>query len=69
MEGLTPGRIVHFVTVDGLHLAALVVTIFNKQEGRVGLQSFDMLGSVGRHDVPYDESGKTPYSWHWIEKA
>ncbi len=40
MDGLTPGRIVHYVTDDGVHLPAIVVRVWNDLVGVVNLTVF-----------------------------
>lgn len=81
MDGLTEGRIVHYVLPDGRskgeHRPAIVVKVWNKEIGYVNLQVFTDFSNDG---VPY-ESGQywatsvnysedpQPRTWHWIEKA
>lgn len=73
MEGLTEGRIVHFVVSDIQHRAAIIVNIKDREQGIIDLFVFSM---------PQDERGgffmylDATYSainlintWHWIEKA
>jgi hypothetical protein len=77
MEGLTEGRMCHFVIPDGpqegTHRPAIVVHVGDSNV--VNLQVF----TDGRNDgadtgtrwvqaVKYSED-KTPGTWHWIEKA
>jgi hypothetical protein len=74
MDGLTEGRIVHFVTEHGRHLAAIVVKVWSKEHGTVNLTVFndyahDMEGNTMQQtSVNYSEDFQ-PNSWHWIEKA
>lgn len=84
MDGLTEGRMVHFVMGDdsnhpNSHRPAVVVNAWggNPPEGRVNLQVFTDFGNDGKAyesgthwatSVPYSEDPK-PYTWHWIEKA
>jgi hypothetical protein len=80
MEGLTEGRMVHFVLEDGRHAGehrpAIVVKVWNKDVGLVNLQVLcdgtnDYLNGKDTRWVTsaeYDESGK-PRTWHWIEPA
>jgi hypothetical protein len=82
MDGLTEGRIVHFVMPDGQHRPAIVVRVWRDIaepcEGYVNLQVF----TDGRNDgeqfesgiswqtsICYDDEEKKPRTWHWIEKA
>lgn len=81
MEGLTEGRIVHYVMEDGAHAGehrpAVIVRVWRKDNGCSNLQVF----TDGENDGPeyasglawktsrhYSE-GKEPGTWHWIEKA
>jgi hypothetical protein len=76
MEGLTEGRIVHYVMSDGRDRPAIVVSVMDKTSGLVEVQVF-----LSKNDYPY-EDGKTMTayasyhadasllgSWHWIENA
>ncbi len=81
MEGLTEGRIVHFVLVDRhgeqVHRPAIVVRVWNKENGSVNLQVF----TDGSNDGEVYKSGiwwgtsvshseePEPYTWHWPERA
>lgn len=82
MEGLTEGRIVHYVLPDGRsageHRPALVVKVWN-QDGTANLHVFTDFtndysapegetGTLWATSVPYSE-GKEPRTWHWIERA
>lgn len=40
MDGLTEGRIVHYVLPNGEHRPAMVVRVWNKSAGTVNLQVF-----------------------------
>lgn len=40
MDGLTEGRIVHFVMPDGEHRPAIVVKVWDKERGSVNLSVF-----------------------------
>lgn len=81
MEGLTEGRIVHYVLEDGPnkgeHRPAIIVKVWSQENGCSNLQVF-IDGS--NDSVPYSGSvvWKTsrifdpdhkPSTWHWIEKA
>ncbi len=83
MEGLTEGRIVHYVLEgglsEGIHRPAIVVNDW--KNGSVNLQVFldglndgfiDMLVAPvnirWRTNIHYSET-KEPGTWHWIESA
>lgn len=83
MDGLTEGRIVHYVMPDGnsigQHRPAIVVNAWggNPTDGRVNLQVFTDFGNDGKDfesgrywatSAPYSEEPK-PGTWHWIERA
>lgn len=75
MEGLTEGRMVHYVTSDERHLPAVVVYVDRRsaeyeQGGVVNLQVFenDANGLSFHVAVVYAHSGMRG-TWHWIEKA
>lgn len=82
MEGLTPGRIVHFVMPNGAHRPAMVVEVWGPS-GCSNLQVFlDGLNDKRANPSVYsdtglywatsinpDEENKQPHSWHWIERA
>lgn len=84
MDGLTEGRIVHFVMPNGVHRPAMVVHVWDKRSGYVNLQVFtdgmnDNIMNTVENDfssglywatsIYPDETEKKPGSWHWIEKA
>lgn len=80
MDGLTEGRIVHYVIQTGpshgQHRPAIVVKVWNKESGVVNLIVFADWSNDGVADsaywatsVRYDEETKAPGTWHWIEKA
>jgi hypothetical protein len=75
MEGLTPGRVVHYVAVGGehlgeagAHLAATVATI--NEDETANLQVYDPMfdGTRIRRYVEHSEDPR-PGTWHWIERA
>lgn len=81
MEGLTEGRIVHYVLEGGRHRPAIVVMVCPKgwgyPDGAVQLQVFTdgsndgkeyESGMVWRTSVQYSET-QEPETWHWIERA
>jgi len=82
MDGLTEGRIVHFVIRENEHRAAMIVRVWNKTSGVVNLNVFtDWYNDVKNGDGSKLQSGdmwipSCEYSencevntWHWIEKA
>lgn len=85
MEGLTEGRIVHYVLSNGEHRAAIVVRVFEpgKPLGLANLIVFSdgsndrgaVFGNVSEQGLfwatsaHYDPEGTTHHTWHWIEKA
>jgi hypothetical protein len=80
MEGLTEGRIVHFVLPDGNHAgehrAAMIVKVWNATTGYVNLQVFidgsndypQATGPMWATSVEYSDVHE-PRTWHWIERA
>lgn len=81
MDGLTEGRIVHFVTAAGEHRPAIVVRVWRDlQERYPGYSNLQVFtdgsndGDWGRPNVvwetsvAYSEEPK-PRTWHWIERA
>lgn len=55
IEGLTEGRIVHFVMNNGEHRPAIIVKVWNKETGVSNLQVFTD-GSNDRRQVSGEES-------------
>ena len=83
MDGLTEGRIVHYVMSEGnsvgQHRPAIVVNAWggSPNEGRVNLCVFSDFGNDGKQfnngpfwatSAAYSEDPQ-PGTWHWIEKA
>ena len=66
MNGLTNGRMVHYVDEDGTHEAAVIIRVVDEKEGVVSLFVFIFTDNVV-YDVKYNETGK-PLTWHWIER-
>lgn len=78
----TVGRIVHYVLTDGQHRPAIVVRAWGEEPhsapdyaDSVNLQVFldgsndgSESGVDWETSVRYDETGKTPYTWHWPER-
>lgn len=79
MEGLTPGRVVHFIARGehggeeeaGVHLAAIVTLVHPPRHDYfpVGLCIFTPYGLFFGQNVDYDASATTPGTWHWPERA
>jgi len=80
MEGLTEGRMVHFVMPDGEHRAAVIVRVWRPQvpeyPGYCNLMVFPDGGNDGPENtagirrmtsIVYSEA-KKPNTWHWIER-
>lgn len=76
MQGLSEGRIVHYVAYNDRHLAALVIG-GDFAHGVVNLAVFsDMpnvrggvnMGLQFQAAVPFDDAA-APGSWHWPEKV
>jgi hypothetical protein len=70
MDGLTVGRMVHFV-FEKQHRAAVITHVWG-DNGTVNLHVFRdgsyPFGPETPTSVQYDE-GKAENTWHWIEKA
>jgi hypothetical protein len=70
LEGLTEGRIVHWVDEDGLHNAAIVIDVVHPDRGMAGLTVFRRSGEITVRDEDlFDETTKLPGTWHWPERA
>ena len=75
MEGLTEGRMVHFVLNDHTHRPAVVVEVQNNRDGLVELfvmlalnDTADADRSMNAFNVQYDSTFRVG-TWHWIERA
>lgn len=83
MQGLTEGRIVHFVLDKDQHRPAVIVKVWSKETGTSNLQVFvdgtndkyygvglfeQIAGMMWRTSVVYSEEPKVG-TWHWIEPA
>jgi hypothetical protein len=81
MDGLTEGRMVHYVMPNGKHRPAIVVKVWNvgspegspTNNGMSNLMVFADPGDDGggpqySTSVIYSEEPKIN-TWHWIEKA
>lgn len=82
MEGLTEGRIVHYVLPDGSsageHRAAMIARVWDRSSGYVNLWVFQDGTNDGvaySHlptwvtSVRYSEDTAERRTWHWIERA
>lgn len=78
IDGLTEGRIVHYVLANGEHRPAVIVKVWDKHAGTSNLvvfmdgQNDEQTGDNNRNtqwqtSVVYSEA-KEPGTWHWIEK-
>jgi hypothetical protein len=75
MEGLTVGRVVHYVAYGtpggeyqaGAHRASIVAEVKDSN----GLCTLVVFNPTGVHwnTASYDEATKRPGTWHWIERA
>lgn len=72
MDGLTIGRIVHYLNA-GKHRAAVVTHVWDKETGVVNLYVFPdgshPLETITPTSVKFDAEAIEAYTWHWIEKA
>lgn len=84
MDGLTEGRIVHYVLNEGRykgeHRAAIVSKVWRNGDGTPpanGVSNLTVFTDAANDDLPtvfgrssvlYDADEK-PGTWHWIEKA
>lgn len=80
MEGVTEGRIVHYVPAAhdhvmtrGEHRAAMIVKVWDKSSGYCNLQVFcdgfnDGKMVLWATSIHHDPDG-APGTWHWIERA
>lgn len=72
IDGLTEGRIVHFIApYSSLHFAAIVIRVTDKERGAVSLFVFSLPHErPGGFSVELDVlPGTEGRGWHWIEKA
>lgn len=76
MDGLTVGRIVHYVAYGtpggeyqaGAHRAAIVAEVKDPAMGVCTLVVFNPTG-IHWTTVQYADSATVPGTWHWPEKA
>lgn len=75
--GLSEGRLVHYVMVDGQIRPAIVVRVWDRVTGCCNLQVFVdgsndgydwKTGTLWATSIPYDE-GLAPQTWHWPERT
>lgn len=85
MDGLTEGRIVHYVLPDGVskgeHRPAIIVKVWNQETGCCNLSVFQDWSNDKAAPTGDGASGvfwatsrlysetAEPGTWHWIEKA
>jgi hypothetical protein len=78
MEGLTPGRMVHYVLDNGEHRAAVITKVLRSDIGLVNIQVFtdvsdipSKLATTYNPSVALVEYSEVPKrdTWHWIEPA
>jgi hypothetical protein len=72
MDGLTPGRMVHFVCGE-THRAAIMVNVSNQEKGLADLFVFSLPqdgrgGFLMATEVEFSEEPRDS-TWHWIERA
>lgn len=71
MEGLTTGRIVHYINGDK-HRAAVITYVWG-DSGVVNLYVFPdgshPLENLTPTSISFDNTASEPRTWHWIEKA
>jgi hypothetical protein len=77
MEGLTVGRMVHYVAYgtpkgefpQNVHRAAVVTEVEDAVSGVVSLCVLNPTGVFFNSHLLFDEVNKAAGTWHWIEKA
>lgn len=77
MEGLTVGRMVHYVAYgtpkgefpQNAHRAAVVTVVEDAENGIVSLCVLNPTGMFFNQHLPHDPTAEKPGTWHWIEKA
>lgn len=81
MDGLTEGRIVHYVMPDHKHRPAIITQVFNP-DGLINVRVFtdgaNDTNSIGWHtehpdwvtSIKFDDNSSPEVNtWHWIERA
>lgn len=77
MEGLTVGRMVHYVAYgtpngefpQGVHRAAIVTDVEDSEKGIVSLCVLNPTGMFFNQHLEFCADGSKPGTWHWIERA
>lgn len=77
MDGLTVGRMVHYVAYGtpggefpvGVHRAAVVTAVEDVEKGIVSLCVLNPTGMFFNQHLEFCADGSIPGTWHWIEKA
>ena len=74
MDGLTEGRMAHYVAYNNRHLVSIVIgvngtkadlAVFTNMSNVNGVKNF---GLQFHQDIEFSQEPK-PGTWHWIEKA
>lgn len=71
MDGLTVGRMVHFVNEMGTHKAAIVSFVLDHESGIVDLhvmQQDTTQPIILVRGIEHSDDAR-PLSWHWIERV
>jgi len=69
MEGLTPGRIVHYVNKDtGEHQAAMMTAVPETKGSVVTLTVFPPMAIPFAVAGVYQSPSNEPGTWHWPER-
>lgn len=77
MQGLGIGRVVHYVAYgtpknefpQGVHRAAIVTEIEDKEKGIVTLCVLNPTGMFFNSHLEFDKTALRPGTWHWPEKV
>ena len=76
MEGLTVGRMVHYVSYgtpggeyQSLQRAAVVTQVEDVEQGLVSLCVLNPMGMLFIVHCVYCDDTTMPGTWHWIERA
>lgn len=69
MEGLTVGRSVHYVDIEGVHLAATVSHVWDAKMGMINLGALRSNGEpFSRTSILYNVDCLRN-TWHWPERV
>jgi hypothetical protein len=71
MDGLTAGRMVHYVNESGRHCAAVVAEVLEPSEVYTPLVTLFVFDEGSANAYPrsfYSEAAEVG-TWHWIERA